>query len=136
MSALKCTKCGCIYPYDMDNCPTCNTAKTSATTKTLPSKQCNNTYNRTREERKRDYLSHDKIFLVSCSACNKEISNQAEICPHCGQTTGIHICPKCKSSNTKVISGTSKAVSVALFGIFAANKVKSNFQCNKCGHKF
>lgn len=79
-------------------------------------------------------VSHIKI--IKCKACSKEISNQAEICPHCGQPTGVHICPKCKSTDTKVISGASKAASVALFGIFAANKVKSNFQCNKCGHKF
>ena len=45
-------------------------------------------------------------------------------------------CPKCGSSNTKVISGASKAVSVALWGVFAANKVMSKYVCNNCGHKF
>lgn len=74
--------------------------------------------------------------LFSCSACHKQISKQAETCPHCGQPTGVHVCPKCKSTNTKVISGASKAASVAAWGALAANKVTSNYQCNKCGHKF
>lgn len=134
MSVIKCTKCGCIYPSDMNCCPTCNTICTPSTTSKLSNK--NNTYCESREERRKSYLNCDNICLISCSTCKREISNQAETCPHCGQPTGVHICPKCKSSNTKVISGASKVASVALFGIFAANKVKSNFQCNKCGHKF
>jgi hypothetical protein len=36
----------------------------------------------------------------------------------------------------KIISGTSKAVSIALWGVFAANKVMSKYSCNSCGHKF
>lgn len=76
------------------------------------------------------------IFLASCSACNKQISTKAESCPHCGHPTGVHVCPKCNSTNTKVISGSSKATSIFLWGPFAANNVLSKFQCKDCGHKW
>ena len=33
-------------------------------------------------------------------------------------------------------SGASKAMSVVLWGAFAANKVMSKYQCKTCGHKF
>ena len=45
-------------------------------------------------------------------------------------------CPCCGSTDVSVISGASKAVSVALWGVFAANKVMSKYKCNHCGHKF
>ena len=75
-------------------------------------------------------------LLTKCSACNKDISTKAESCPHCGQPTGVHVCPKCQSVNTKVISGASKATSIFLWGPFAANKVVSKFECKDCGHKW
>lgn len=74
--------------------------------------------------------------LVVCLACQKQISTQAETCPHCGQPTGVHVCPKCSSVNTKVISGVSKATSIFLWGPFAANKVISKFECKDCGHNW
>lgn len=73
---------------------------------------------------------------TECSACNNQISIKAEVCPHCGNPTGIHVCPKCGSTNTKTISGASKAASVLLWGPFAANKVVSKYQCKACWHKF
>lgn len=45
-------------------------------------------------------------------------------------------CPYCKSTNTKKISGISKAGSVALWGIFAAGKVSKQWHCNNCGSDF
>ncbi len=45
-------------------------------------------------------------------------------------------CPYCHSTNTKKISGVSKAGSVALFGIFAAGKVSKQWHCNSCGSDF
>lgn len=74
--------------------------------------------------------------LIPCAVCNQQISKHAEFCPHCGQPTGVHICPKCNSANTKVISGASKATSIFLWGPFAANNVISKFQCKDCGHKW
>lgn len=78
----------------------------------------------------------EKMKLINCRACHHQISSEAAVCPNCGQPTGVHVCPKCGSTDTKVISGASKVVSVAMWGIFAANKVKSTYQCNKCGQKF
>ena len=45
-------------------------------------------------------------------------------------------CPYCKSTNTKKISGLSKAVSVGLFGIFALGKTTKQWHCQSCGSDF
>ena len=45
-------------------------------------------------------------------------------------------CPYCNSTNTKKISGFSKAGSVALFGVFAMGKVSKQWHCNNCGSDF
>lgn len=77
------------------------------------------------------------MAIIKCPECQKDVSSNAKSCPHCGNPIDTKVyCPKCKSSNVSVISGTSKAVSIALWGVFAANKVKSTYKCNKCGHKF
>lgn len=76
------------------------------------------------------------VGLTHCHVCNHEISEKAESCPNCGNPTGVHVCPKCGSANTKAISGSSKTTSVLLWGPFAANKVVSKFQCKDCWHKF
>ena len=77
-----------------------------------------------------------QVPLTPCRACNTQISSYAEFCPQCGHPTGIKVCPKCSSTNTKVISGASKVTSIFLWGPFAANKVVSKFQCKDCGHKW
>lgn len=74
--------------------------------------------------------------LTSCKACGQSISRQATSCPHCGHPTGVHVCPKCGSTNTQVITNASKAVSTWLWGAFAANKVVSKYECKDCWHKF
>ena len=76
------------------------------------------------------------VKLMPCLACGSTISQHAESCPHGGQPTGVHICPRCNSTNTKTISGVSKATSIFLWGPFAANKVVSKFECKHCGHKW
>ncbi len=77
------------------------------------------------------------MALIKCPACSKDVSSNAASCPHCGEPIDTSIkCPKCGSANTKVISGASKAASVALWGVFAANKVMSKHVCNDCNHKF
>lgn len=43
-------------------------------------------------------------------------------------------CPTCNSTNLKKISGTSKAVSVAMFGLLS-QKVKKTYHCNACGYE-
>ncbi len=44
-------------------------------------------------------------------------------------------CPYCKSTNTKKITSTEKAVNIALFGIFG-NKRKYQWHCNNCKSDF
>lgn len=44
-------------------------------------------------------------------------------------------CPTCQSTNIKKISGASKAVSVAMFGLLS-QKVKKQFHCNNCGYEW
>lgn len=51
-------------------------------------------------------------------------------------TTTTITCPYCKSTNTKKISGLSKAGSVALWGIFALGKTTKQFHCNNCKADF
>lgn len=77
------------------------------------------------------------MALIKCPECGKDVSSTAKACPNCGAPIDTAIrCPKCGSANTSVISGASKAVSVALWGVFAANKVMSKYICNNCKHKF
>ena len=45
-------------------------------------------------------------------------------------------CPYCKSTNTKKISGLSKAVSVGFWGIFALGKTTKQWHCNNCKSDF
>lgn len=51
------------------------------------------------------------------------------------EQSNIPKCPTCGSSNIKKISGTSKAVSVAMFGLLS-QKVKKQFHCNNCGYEW
>lgn len=44
-------------------------------------------------------------------------------------------CPTCQSTNIKRVSGTSKAVSVAMWGLLS-QKVKKQFHCNNCGYEW
>ena len=77
------------------------------------------------------------MALIKCPECGKDVSSNARTCPNCGEPIDTSIrCPKCGSTNTKIISGASKAISVAVWGVFAANKVMSRYVCNNCNHKF
>lgn len=51
------------------------------------------------------------------------------------QAQNIPKCPTCQSTNIKRVSGTSKAVSVAMFGLLS-QKVKKQFHCNNCGYEW
>lgn len=77
------------------------------------------------------------MALIKCPSCGKDVSSNAKACPNCGEPINTSItCPKCGSSNVKIISGASKAFSIAMWGVFAANKVMSKYVCNDCHHKF
>lgn len=53
-----------------------------------------------------------------------------------GNTEPIVECPYCHSTNTKKISGMSKAGSIALLGIFGLGKTIKQWHCNKCKSDF
>lgn len=146
---LRCKKCGTLYPNDIAKCPYCATAAESAGRPII--KNGIGGIFETPLTRHFGYDPHvinpdmktkiaatrnEPVRMVSCKCCKEKISNKAETCPHCGNPTGIHICPRCSSINTKVITGTSKAASIFLWGAFAANKVVSKFECKDCGHRF
>ena len=73
--------------------------------------------------------------VEKCSACGGMVSEMAAACPHCGQPMAKR-CPKCGSTNIAPISGLKKGASAYMFGIFAANTIKNDYQCKACGHKF
>ena len=80
------------------------------------------------------------MALIKCPECGKQVSSKAPTCPNCGAPIDSSYskvkCPKCGSTNVKVISGSSKVISMAIWGPFAANKVISKYECNSCRHKF
>ena len=142
---LKCRKCGTLFPNDTGKCPYCTTPSDCAIKLSSMKGTITITTPITRHYKWRGYnirLSNDfgrtvqKPSLSTCAVCNAQVSTEAELCPHCGQPTGVHICPNCRSTNTEVISNASKATSIFLWGPFATNKVLSKFQCKDCGHKF
>ena len=94
---------------------------------------------------------------IKCPKCGCEKSYQKILfdyvsefgeCTQCGALTYNKVlndfnnkpksveCPYCHSTNTKKISTASKVGSVALFGIFAANKVAKEWYCNNCKSDF
>lgn len=72
---------------------------------------------------------------IKCEACGGTVSVMAAACPHCGHPMKKR-CPKCSSDNIVPISGLKKGMSLWAFGAFAANTVKNDYQCKKCGNKF
>ncbi len=77
------------------------------------------------------------MALIKCPECGNQVSDKAPSCPTCGNPINTAMtCPKCGSTDVKVITGGSKALSIALWGPFAANTVVSKHQCKKCKHKF
>lgn len=77
------------------------------------------------------------MALISCPSCKREISSNATACPHCGEPINTLLkCPKCGGTDISVITGADKAISVAFWGLFAANTVICKNVCKKCRHKF
>lgn len=111
MISYKCPNCGRIYNYgsevDYQQCMNCR----------YPLKKAEEVTNISHPELNSMLNDKHVIGIVSNSKDN--------------QIT----CPYCHSTNTKKISGLSKAGSVALFGIFS-QKVKKQWHCNNCGSDF
>lgn len=78
------------------------------------------------------------MALIKCEECGKEISSQAEFCPHCGKPSSVIRCPICKSTDISTMS-TGGSVAIAFANIFAAGPmarpVKRN-TCKKCKHQW
>ena len=78
-----------------------------------------------------------KTLNYTCFECACKLITEDEY-----QSSGYHSdkpvieCPYCHSTDTKKISGISKAGSVALFGVFAAGKVSKQWHCNNCSSDF
>ena len=107
-----------------------------------------------------EFSEEDNSALFICPVCNSKLSYwvSVEIDENTGKVTKkwwdeerqkSHpenksfkpsapkiTCPYCKSTNTKKISGLSKAVNVGLFGIFALGKTTKQFHCNNCNADF
>lgn len=146
---LQCSCCGSLYPNNQDKCLICNSlaadgfavsisnlSKKEVEAIKTPIKVEGAKLTRKRMREVSVNVRRTKPGLTVCAACGSRISTKAEACPQCGEPTGIHICPRCGSANTKIITGASKATSIVLWGPFAANKVLSKYQCKDCGHKF
>ncbi len=73
-----------------------------------------------------------------CAKCGRPVPEKAEKCPTCGEavTEEKILCPKCGSENVALISGLSKAATVAKWGIFSIGKAKADYRCKDCGEKF
>jgi len=91
------------------------------------------------------------MALTKCTECNREISDKAETCPHCGcpsssvaKATGP-ACPQCKGTNLSAGDkgfGLGKAAvgglllgPVGLLGGLFGSK-KTTVTCLSCGHKW
>ena len=96
----------------------------------------------------REYMRRKYAFTnpqFSKIKYNERVDKEIETCKHINQSvqeaydevygTKKIKCPTCGSTNTKKISGLSKAASVGLFGIFS-QKVKHQFKCNSCGYEW
>lgn len=68
-------------------------------------------------------LSQFKAQVEQQKSCNTNNTNRPK-------------CPYCNSTNTKKITGMSKAGSVALFGVFAMGKISKEWHCNNCKSDF
>lgn len=77
------------------------------------------------------------MAMIKCPECGQEVSSMAKNCPKCGCPIDTQVrCPKCGSTDVKLISGASKAASYAMFGIASVNKLRSTYKCNSCRFKF
>jgi hypothetical protein len=95
--------------------------------------------------------------LITCPDCLNPVSKRASSCPKCGcpvadliaqgkaepqamqgNSASIPKCPTCGSSAIEKISTGNKLAYVAGVGILAPafKKVRSQFECKKCGYKW
>jgi hypothetical protein len=78
-------------------------------------------------------------MIVKCRECGKDVSTEANNCPHCGcpqkqEQIGIPKCPTCGSTEIEKISVGDIAKTMFLWG--SLKNFTCTFKCKKCGHKW
>ncbi len=79
------------------------------------------------------------MALLKCNDCGKDVSTEAEACPHCGcpqkeEQVGVPKCPTCNSKEVEKISVGAKLTTVFLWG--RPDNLIRTFKCKKCGHRW
>ena len=72
--------------------------------------------------------------FTRCFECQCDLIAEDEYCS--GGYKPTVECPYCHSTDTKKISGFSKAVDLGVFGIFAADRIGKQWHCNRCNSDF
>ena len=73
------------------------------------------------------------MALIKCKECAKDVSSEADKCPHCGITLSSVIrCKNCNSANVEKISNASKVGSALMWGVFAVGKMSKTYKCLDC----
>lgn len=133
-----CPKCG-KFIIAKQNCPDCGTdmIDCNCTEAKWTGMLMDGTLDKWEEQIRNKYvLSSDKfdndLYRNRIKDEKKEDAYYNELVNNTPPT--IH-CPTCSSTNVKKVSGTSKAISVAMFGLFS-QKVKKQFHCNSCGYEW
>ena len=133
-----CPKCG-KFIIAKQKCPDCGTdmIDCNCTEAEWASMLLDDTLDKWEEQMRNKYvLSSDKFDNDLYRNCikdeKKEDAYYNELMNNAPPT--IH-CPTCSSTNIKKVSGTSKAISAVMFGLFS-QKVKKQFHCNSCGYEW
>lgn len=80
-----------------------------------------------------------KWYTLELSKQYDTPKNIAEINEHQSKKMSNTItvtCPYCKSTNTKKITNTSKAIHTALFGMWSIGRNAKQWHCNNCKSEF
>lgn len=128
-----CPKCGDVND-DLDICPFCGT-KPIRTKYTFEELLLGNTI--TDEQIVDEYARSSPQFdeeLYAQREGKEKILQQASLDKQ--MSANKVTCPYCKSTNTKKITNTSKAVHTALFGIFSISRNSKQWHCNNCKSDF
>ena len=83
-------------------------------------------------------VSYPKPIILGNSNCEYDEEYWDRINQHTINNTSTKLvveCPYCHSKDTQKISGTSKVVNTALFGIFGTKRHKQ-WHCNNCSSDF
>lgn len=141
MQLCYCKKCGRIILFVLEDeervCDCCksqvfpipeNFLRNECTIKEELEKQFINEYIKTSPEYDPNWAKKKEDILTKPKGHGIIFSNSTST-----QNTGAPTCPTCHSTNLSKISGTSRWLSVGLFGL-ASSKIGKTFKCNSCGY--